>query len=72
MLIKRLYRQHNTTVLSIPRPILAAMELKAGDYVEIEAVSDPKKIIMCKIVGRTENGGRNETGKSESDCGGQT
>lgn len=72
MLIKRLYRQHNTTVLSIPRPVLEALDLAAGDYVELEVVERDRQIRMAKIEGRIENDRRNEIGKSEHDNGGQT
>ena len=72
MMIKRLFRQRTSVMLTIPRPILAAMDLKAGDYVEIDFDSSNKQIRMSKIEGRIDNGRKIEVGKSERDSGGRT
>lgn len=71
MFIKKLYRQHTTTVLAIPKMILEALDLKAGDYVELEAMGGGKEIRMAKIKGRLGYGSRNEDDKSDGDRGGQ-
>lgn len=72
MMIRRLYRQHTTTVLGIPKMILAAIDLQAGDYVEIEVRTRDKEIRMSKVEGKKEDAGRNEAVKSELDRSGQT
>lgn len=70
MMIKRLFRQHTATVLTIPKPVLAALDMEAGDYVELEVDGISKQIRMSKIVGRQGYDRKNEVGKSEHDRGG--
>jgi len=65
MMIKRLYRQHNTTVLTIPKLILQVAELKFGDYVEIEVNGVTKQITLAKIEGKLKDERKNEAGKSK-------
>ncbi|MCK4794563.1 MAG: hypothetical protein KAV87_63120 [Desulfobacteraceae bacterium] len=72
MMIKRLFRQRTSVMLSIPKPILAAMDLAAGDYVEIDVDSSDKQIRMIKVEGRIDNDRKIEVGKSERDNGGRT
>ena len=49
MMIKRLYRQHTSTVLTLPKPILHAAGIKAGDYVEIEVEKSSQEIRVNKV-----------------------
>lgn len=70
MMIKRLYRQHSTTVLTIPKPMLLGMGIKAGDYVEIELVHGNQVIRITKVIGRAENERTDENNQSEQHSGG--
>lgn len=72
MMIKRLYRQHSTVVMAIPKPMLEALDLKAGDYVELEVADGGMQIRMEKIVGRLGHERKNTDGKSEHDRGRRT
>jgi len=72
MMIKRLFRQHTTVVLTIPKPVLNALDLKAGDYVEIEVEKREKQITIAKVYGRINHGRNNEDDKGITDRGWKT
>jgi len=71
MLVKRLFRQHSSTLLIMPKEILNDMDLQAGDYVTIDVVQKTKLIRMTKVIGRIQNERSDKDSKGKRDQSGE-
>ncbi len=71
-MIKRLYRQHTTVVVTIPRPVLDALDVQAGDYVGMDIDERDHEVTLFKIKGRSKDGRTNEDDQGQPDTGGKT
>ena len=65
MMIKRLFRQHTSIVITIPKTIVNDLGLRAGDYMEIEVDQIEEQIKMARIKGRIENERSDKDGKNK-------
>ena len=52
MLIRKLHRQHNSCVLILPKPVLAALDITYGDYVCLDICGTDHEVTLAKIQNR--------------------
>lgn len=56
--VTKAYRQHGTTVTSVPLAVRVALDLKQGDYLMWQVDTASSFVQVCKVVpGGVENGG---------------
>ena len=48
--IAKLYRQHNSAVIVVPRPVLAALSLKAGEHLVFVWQIDTGTFVVQKFI----------------------
>lgn len=72
MLVRKLHRQHNSVVLTVPRPVLAALEVTAGDHVGIDICDVDHEVYLFKIHNRRPRDAESIQNQSEQDKGGRT
>ncbi|HUS72055.1 MAG TPA: hypothetical protein VMY06_03240 [Sedimentisphaerales bacterium] len=70
MLIKRLYRQHTAVVLSVPKPVLEALEIKAGDYIVIDINEADREATIAKLARKRYRDGESQENKHSQNLGG--
>lgn len=58
MWIKKVYKQHGSMVLTLPKAVQQLMKLRKGDYLMIHYKHKKKALLMLKVVhGDTKNKG---------------
>lgn len=62
MWIKKVYRQHGSMVLTLPKQVQRLMKLDAGDYLMIGFRPKDKALQMTKVVHGDEHDAESKTG----------
>ena len=57
--IKRVYRQHNSLVITLPMMVRRGLKITQGDYVEFEYKPDSKRAVIHKVKTRKSYGRKN-------------
>lgn len=72
MLIRKLHRQHNSVVLNVPKPVLTALELSAGDHVILDIDDKSHEVTIAKVQNRRPRDAEGKSNRSEKNQDGRT
>ena len=72
MIIKRLHRQHSSTVLIVPKLVLSALEIGPGDYIGLDILDADKEVVITKIIHRGKRNGESRENQNQCDKSGRT
>ena len=72
MLIRKLHRQHNSVVLNVPRPVLQALGVTAGDHVILDIEEISHEVTIAKVLNRRPRDAEGASNRSEENPDGGT